>query len=116
MDVSEDWCSVCLESFTNQEVTTTEACHHTFHKNCLYKHLRKNQNCPLCRNELPKPPPSKRLLVTNMLMFNERGEFMFADSYQWKQINDALDDLYEDEEPEPDVLRSLFFRFAPHNK
>ena len=114
MDTTKDnSCSICLESFSDndKEVTITKTCQHSFHKKCLKRHLRITSNCPLCRTELPKPPPRP---LENV--YNNRGECMFVDTSQMKEIQNALDSYDDDEVIPSDELSVLFTRFAPHNK
>jgi hypothetical protein len=47
-------CSICLGSLSQQgKDTYTTACQHTFHFQCLAKHVQaQNSECPLCRTRL----------------------------------------------------------------
>ena len=46
-------CSICMETITKVNVTTT-TCGHTFHSSCLFENLRHRAECPFCRVELVK--------------------------------------------------------------
>lgn len=47
----EQDCSVCLESFQENDPLITLSCKHTFHENCIRVWLQDNEhnNCPICR-------------------------------------------------------------------
>ena len=42
-------CSICLDTFRNEEVVRRLACGHVFHKRCVDQWLTKVAACPLCR-------------------------------------------------------------------
>jgi hypothetical protein len=44
-------CPICMESITSTNTTITD-CGHAFHSSCIFKHIVKNNLCPLCRNEM----------------------------------------------------------------
>ena len=44
-------CPICLSNYKPSEYYRTIPCDHTFHKKCIDKWLKKNNNCPLCRKE-----------------------------------------------------------------
>jgi hypothetical protein len=54
-------CPICMELITSTNTTITD-CGHAFHSSCIFRHIVKNNLCPLCRNEMyerpPSPPPS----------------------------------------------------------
>jgi len=47
-------CAICLDPIAMVNVTVT-TCGHTFHSSCVFKSLKANDNCPLCRHELVEP-------------------------------------------------------------
>ncbi|KAL4449988.1 hypothetical protein ABPG74_015107 [Tetrahymena malaccensis] len=50
---SGELCAVCLEEFVlNKDLVRVTICHHVFHNECLEEWLKKQQNCPSCRQEL----------------------------------------------------------------
>ncbi|KAL4499033.1 hypothetical protein ABPG72_016935 [Tetrahymena utriculariae] len=50
---SSELCSVCLEEFVfNKDLVRVTICQHVFHNECLEEWLKKQQNCPSCRQEL----------------------------------------------------------------
>lgn len=57
-------CSICLECFTDRNISITE-CNHTFHTKCL---LKSGGICPLCRNNLI---PVENKGLENQLLGNE---------------------------------------------
>ena len=43
-------CPICLEKINNvNEKFCSTPCHHTFHAICLFKALKENNRCPICR-------------------------------------------------------------------
>ena len=42
----------------SQEILRTLKCQHYFHRPCLKDWLQVNRDCPLCREDLAKPPPT----------------------------------------------------------
>jgi hypothetical protein len=44
-----DDCSICLEKFIKGEYKRELTCGHTFHKRCIDKWTKNNNNCPKCR-------------------------------------------------------------------
>jgi hypothetical protein len=54
MNNSEDFpnCTICLIGICDGTKVITD-CEHIFHKECLYKWLNNNNNCPYCRNANP---------------------------------------------------------------
>ncbi|CAO2153248.1 unnamed protein product [Urochloa humidicola] len=60
----DDRCAICLHDFDSRRdpVETPPPselrlrampCSHTFHEHCIFKWLRRNTACPLCRHQLP---------------------------------------------------------------
>ena len=45
-------CTVCLEDFENSDKVINLTCLHMFHSECIRKWLRKNNSCPICKNEV----------------------------------------------------------------
>ena len=45
------YCSICLCNVKSKEYITQYQCH-SFHKKCINKWLKINNNCPLCRKIL----------------------------------------------------------------
>lgn len=43
-------CSICLENMEDKLVKTI--CNHLYHENCLEDWMKRNLNCPLCRESL----------------------------------------------------------------
>ena len=46
-------CSVCLETYKNDEVYIELPCMHKFHDKCILSWLKQTNSCPVCRFELP---------------------------------------------------------------
>lgn len=49
---NEDACSICLNKIETNEYIRKLKCNHLFHKKCVDKWLKKNQNCPMCRKTI----------------------------------------------------------------
>lgn len=49
-------CCVCTDPFDAGRAIKRTSCQHYFHEECLAKWLRYSTTCPLCRNDLEKPP------------------------------------------------------------
>ena len=54
----EDRCSICLETYTKDDVVVSLECGHSFDKGCLLPWLKEHNNCPVCRAPLPLDPTS----------------------------------------------------------
>ena len=49
-------CSICIESFKQDENISMLSCDHFYHPSCIHKWLKKNLHCPLCRTPVePRP-------------------------------------------------------------
>ncbi|CAO2145563.1 unnamed protein product [Urochloa humidicola] len=46
-------CAVCLQDFVAEDALRAMPCSHTFHQDCIFRWLRVNHVCPLCRHALP---------------------------------------------------------------
>ncbi|CAN6362233.1 unnamed protein product [Urochloa humidicola] len=46
-------CAVCLQDFVAEDTLRAMPCSHTFHQDCIFRWLRVNHVCPLCRHALP---------------------------------------------------------------
>ena len=44
-------CPICFEPLEMVNLTVT-TCGHSFHSSCMFKALQRNDDCPLCRNQL----------------------------------------------------------------
>jgi hypothetical protein len=49
-------CSVCQDDMVVGDNVLRLACCHTFHSECIMTWLHKNNNCPMCRHEMPSVP------------------------------------------------------------
>ncbi|TKA79533.1 hypothetical protein B0A49_00378 [Cryomyces minteri] len=58
---AEPQCTICQSSFEAEEVAVTLPCAHEFHEACAEHWLTESRNgsCPLCREPLLSPPPSR---------------------------------------------------------
>ncbi|GJN28409.1 hypothetical protein PR202_gb16527 [Eleusine coracana subsp. coracana] len=48
-------CAVCLKEFDELDTLRAMPCAHAFHEDCIFRWLRLNATCPLCRHPLPAP-------------------------------------------------------------
>ena len=48
---STDSCAICLDKLSNVDLFVTR-CGHQYHGTCMIQHIKKNDNCPLCRGLL----------------------------------------------------------------
>uniref|UniRef100_A0A0A8ZMX7 RING-type domain-containing protein n=1 Tax=Arundo donax TaxID=35708 RepID=A0A0A8ZMX7_ARUDO len=46
-------CAVYLQDFDAEDKLRAMPCSHAFHQDCIFRWLRINRVCPLCRHELP---------------------------------------------------------------
>jgi Ring finger domain len=49
---SDEECAICTDPYILGNVLTDQRCGHIFHQECLSTWLRKNGNCPSCRDNL----------------------------------------------------------------
>jgi hypothetical protein len=60
----EDECTVCCENITNDFCPLQ--CGHVFHKKCLHEWQKKENTCPLCREEIKEKEP--------LLIYDEQND------------------------------------------
>lgn len=62
-DASDDSCSICLESFCNNNPSTVTDCKHEFHLQCILEWCQRSSQCPMCWQSITlKDPASQELL------------------------------------------------------
>lgn len=75
-------CSICYEDCCGK--TCTLDCGHEFHTKCVFTWFKKNNNCPICRAEVPEMKfaveqrpfmPSRELLNAMIRMVDDMGEW-----------------------------------------
>jgi len=49
--VNEDSCAICILKFKGFDIIKELSCNHIFHKNCIFKWLKKSNLCPLCKHD-----------------------------------------------------------------
>ena len=52
LDKNEEICPICMETLNCDSNICITSCNHKFCSQCMIKHSKKNNNCPLCRNTL----------------------------------------------------------------
>ena len=53
LDKAENKCAICLENFKKEESVCLLDCDHVFHTHCIDKWGERQQNCPLCKKNIP---------------------------------------------------------------
>ena len=48
-DICGTNCPICLDEFKESEYYRNLNCNHSFHKKCIDRWLKKENNCPMCR-------------------------------------------------------------------
>jgi hypothetical protein len=51
-EINEDKCAICLFKYKGADIIKEFPCHHIFHKNCIFKWLKKSNVCPLCKHDI----------------------------------------------------------------
>ncbi|XP_059654804.1 E3 ubiquitin ligase BIG BROTHER-related-like [Cornus florida] len=49
----DDLCTICLENFSDGDLSTRMPCSHIYHEHCIVQWLNTNHSCPVCRFEMP---------------------------------------------------------------
>lgn len=69
-----DDCSICSSALRDAEALqqwgepVALPCGHVFHQDCILPWLERHHNCPLCRAEVPNPPPQVSEAATTPLI------------------------------------------------
>ena len=50
--LKEDKCPICLQKYKGADIIKEFPCKHIFHKNCIFKWLKKSNKCPLCKYDI----------------------------------------------------------------
>ena len=50
--LKEDKCAICLQKYKGADIIKEFPCKHIFHKNCIFKWLKKYTVCPLCKYDI----------------------------------------------------------------
>lgn len=62
-DACDDACSICLESFCEDDPATVTGCKHEYHLQCILEWSQRSKECPMCLQSLSlKDPDSQELL------------------------------------------------------
>ena len=72
-DFDGQTCNVCLENFSEGQISNQLDCGHHFHEKCIVHWLKMRNTCPVCRHELESNDPnyekrkhSNREMVRNL--------------------------------------------------
>jgi E3 ubiquitin-protein ligase RHF len=70
-DACDDACSICLESFSDDDPATVTNCKHEYHLQCILEWSQRSKECPMCWQPLSlKDPDNQDLLAA---VANERA-------------------------------------------
>ena len=50
--LKEEKCPICLQKYKGADIIKEFPCKHIFHKNCIFKWLKKSNKCPLCKYDI----------------------------------------------------------------
>ena len=75
--MSSDVCGICLETMENRQHVYEVNCRHQLHGQCGLTWFRRNNTCPLCRNEVTE----MRNISTNETVPIQRARTRFMASY-----------------------------------
>ena len=50
--LKEDKCPICLQKYKGADIIKEFPCKQKFHKNCIFKWLKKSNLCPLCKYDI----------------------------------------------------------------
>lgn len=87
-------CIICLKTFKDNKITTP--CGHFFHKKCLNEWVRRQKNCPMCRNDL------KQFILDNgcnkcFQLFYKNSDYLYLDCCNTNIHYNCLQKLYDNE-------------------
>jgi len=51
--LKQNYCSICLEKFLEEDNITYLPCLHLFHENCIFEWLKRKKDCPVCKTNFP---------------------------------------------------------------
>ncbi|XP_052111785.1 E3 ubiquitin-protein ligase RHF2A isoform X2 [Arachis duranensis] len=58
----DDACSICLEDFSESDPSTTTACRHEFHLQCVLEWCQRSSQCPMCWQPISMKDPTSQEL------------------------------------------------------
>ena len=93
--LDEDICSICLEGYSTDSedvnVAYIKQCGHVHHFNCVWQWLEKNNNCPLCREDVA-------VNSDDMILFtlSELRE-VYENAHIYEEISSNIFDELQDE-------------------
>lgn len=45
-------CAICIQDYEPKDIYNITRCYHTFHKSCITEWIRRNNSCPLCKQNI----------------------------------------------------------------
>lgn len=54
-----DACGICMNDFEIGETCSVLSCQHGFHRDCVFKWLKRTNTCPVCRLRVSSQPDRK---------------------------------------------------------
>ena len=66
--LKEDKCAICLQKYKGADIIKEFPCKHIFHKNCIFKWLKKSNVCPLCKYDITND-------VNKVILKDEEDEY-----------------------------------------
>lgn len=84
-------CAICSEFFQNSDIIySTTKCGHVFHRQCLFRWLKRSHTCPQCRASV-----HDKNIHRIYLNFSEPTEMDYVDaepikSYEWLYIDESV--------------------------
>ncbi|KAJ7569693.1 hypothetical protein O6H91_01G088900 [Diphasiastrum complanatum] len=65
-DACEDACSICLETFSDQDPASVTDCNHEYHLQCILEWSQRSTECPMCWQALRLQDASSQELLASM--------------------------------------------------
>lgn len=62
-EACDDACSICLESFSENDPPTVTGCKHEFHLQCILEWCQRSSQCPMCWQSISLKDPSSQELL-----------------------------------------------------